>query len=74
MDENMRLFTGRVCGLAWAQRAGCREILKSRSPPRQNGDPQIAQVAMKIKSRRPRGMPAKTRMHCLEQSHQLLFF
>ena len=44
-----------------------------QSSPMQNGEPQMAHVAIKMIRKRATGMPTKTAMHCLEQSHQALF-
>jgi len=43
-------------------------------PPRQKGEPQAAQVTIKMKSKSARGPPMKMRRHFLEQSQKLLFF
>ena len=40
----------------------------------QNGEPQMAHVAIKMIKKRAAGPPIKTARHCLEQSHQLLLF
>ena len=40
----------------------------------QNGEPQMAQVAIKMIKKRASGIPTKTAMHYFEQSHQLLDF